>query len=717
MKLLTAMSNIKFLFVLQVALCISLNLHAQSDRMYSREAAEVYSGTDSYLEGISMDVPEKYTKASAVSLADISVDNFEDKGAKLLRISHQRWIVKIQDNAAVERFSTFNLDSRSARVFGYRDIKKYALNIRKTDGSIIPVNLEKLEKNADDDVAIPNLSVGDILDFGMRIEETVLGNGCFSMSINTLTETFPSLYGYKRYEVGRGFFINFKGLNGAPSLELNEALSDRKNLVYELKYAEMPAANKESWAPKYRTDPTVKMQICYYPLREADQKTAFLGDPYTVKSSVPMDERQKRLEKGYEYYFNRVKDDRTVYFDKWMKKNYPDGIASSETYMNTAFYHNRYFILIFDPIAGFYKDDYNNRYVKAEYFLKVMIQAAQDRNIPIELVFTNNKYWSSWDDVVIEDEVVPLLRYKNDQGEWKYLENPMSYQTTDYITYTLQGQEALAYNGSTFENITVPVVPASENITSAICEVSLDIEKRSATLDLRTSCISTFKYLDSNIALDEVEYHEDASEAMLPSGRPDVMFEKKSAARQQSRSLDAVKADEKVKFDKMKEMRSESFDVDTYLSFELINSGVVSERDSLIYKEKFTVKDVIEKAGPNYIINLSRISFDQVSFTDEEKAKREADIYINYPKTFNYEYRITIPEGYTAAGLDALNQDIDTEYGSVNFSAVQDGSTIRIKLKKVYKDSFIPKEDWGKLMTFLDPASKINDARIVLKAR
>ncbi len=705
-------------FLLSLAMLLAIvKSSGQTDRMLGRETALIYEGTEAYLVEVSLDVPAKYQSESAVALADIWVENYEDKGAKLLRIAHQRWLVKLQDKAALEEFSTFTLDSRSVRAFGYRDVKKYALTIRKADGSKVEVNLERLEKNADDEVAIPNLNIGDILDFGMRIEETVIGEGCFEMRINTLSETFPSIYGYQRYEVGRGFFINYRALNGAPSLQLNEALSDRKNLVYELKYNEIPSSTDETWAPDYRTNPSYKMQICYFPLREADRASAFLGDPYTVKTSVSNEERKQRLENGYKSYFYRGVDPRTAYYDKWMRKNFPEGITSKETFMNTAYFHYRYFTLIFDPLVGWYKSDYHTRYIKSEFFLKVMIQAAKNRNIPVELVFTNNKYWSDWDDVITESEVATALRYKGDDGNWKYMENPRAYQTPDYITYTLQGQKGLAYDGEKFEEITIPIVPAQDNVTSAVCKVNLNLETREADVNLRSSCIATFKYQSSYAVLDETEYHLDAASAMLPSGQEDAMFEKRSAARQQERSEKVVEMDKDVKFEKMKKLRSEDFDVDTYKSFELINSGVFSEADSLVYAEGFTIKDVVEKVGPNYVINLQRISFDQVSFTDEEQAKRLNDVYLNYPKTYNYDYRITLPDGFSAVGLENLNQQVDTEYGSVLCSASQKGNVIYIKLNKSYKESFVPKEDWSKLMAFLSPASKINSTKIVLKAK
>ncbi len=706
---------IKYLFGTLLVLT-SLHLQAQNSRMMARYVQEIRETTDPFLKDVSMEVPDEYKDASAVALAVISLDAFEGNSKKRLRNSFYRLFLKINDKAARDKFSTFSFENNSFRYFGYRDEKIYMLRIIKASGEEIDIDVESLEKNADGEVAIPNLEIGDILDYGLKVVETIYSSDCYDPQLKTLNDDFPIVHGFQRYTVERGFFVNFMSQNGAPSLTRNEELSDRKTLVYDLEYSNLKPISGEVWAPQARTEETLKIQICYYSMRHADKAPLILGSPYEVKTSSTDEEKMRALKAEHNFSYTGGYDS-NKFFDKWYKKNFPNGSElSNEEYMNYAFYHYRYFTLVFDPQLNSYRENYSTSYLKPKFFMLVMKDAAMNKGIPFEIVFSTNKDISSLDDVLLISEFSYIGRYATESGEWKYIENPYSFQTSDYISPKLQGQDAFAmdYKGN-FTRIVIPESEPDDNLYRLNFTIDPNLEDKNASVDVTSTTTGIFKYDFSRSALQQVEFHEDAQTATLPDGKEDVILEKGRTQRGILSSQEKVEKDPEEKLQMMKKLRSEDFDIDEYTSFEVLDSGVKSAQDSLIYRENYSIKDVIEKAGPSYIINLSKIALDQISFTDEEKAERRNDIYINYPKTYEYFYRINIPEGYKAFGLESFKESVESKYGSVEMNAEEKDNQVVVYLKKVYKESFVPNEEWPTMMEFLEPAMKINDARIVLK--
>lgn len=698
-----------------IALSMCATAFSQNSRQQARAAQEIYEATDPLIAKAPKEIPDKFQNSSAVGLATVLTEKYEGNASKRVRTSYYRILVKIQDMAARDEYSTFNVKSYSFNYFGYRSQRIYAIRLIKPSGEIMDVDVMGEDQNAESEIAIPNLEIGDVLDYGIKSVETIQ-EFCFDSRLETLTEDFPILYGYQRIDVQRGFFVNYGAQNGAPEMVLNEELSDRRNLVYEIKYANLGQASDEVWTPDYRTEATQKLQICYYPISSASKAPYFFGSPYEVKTTATDQEKYNALYTRYQRYINYGGDNSTKFFSRWLKSNFSDRELTNEEYMNYAFYHYRYYILVLNPYDQTYRSDYLTRYIRSENFVGLMSYAARQRKIPFEVVYTTSKNISNLDQAILIGEIALLCRYKDEAGEWHYMENPTSYQTVDFMSQQYQGQEALAgRDRSNFERITLPITTADDNIYRTVFNITPELDSKIGKVTALTSTSGLFKYYMAPFALADVAFYKDVEQATLPEGQTESLGMKRSAARRKESSEDKVEVDPQKKLNKMKEMRSEDFDIADYTSFELINSGVKSNTDSLKFREKYTINDVVEKVGPNYVINISKIAPDQISFTDQEREHRENDVFINYPKTYEYLYRVRIPEGYKVHGLETFNETAETKYGSVNMRAEQEGDEVIIKLTKAYREVYIPASEWPGMMEFLGPAMKINDARLVLK--
>ena len=165
-----------------------------------------------------------------------------------------------------------------------------------------------------------------------------------------------------------------------------------------------------------------------------------------------------------------------------------------------------------------------------------------------------------------------------------------------------------------------------------------------------------------------------------------------------------------------KDIKTE-FDVDRYEDFELIRDGRYGDTAWLQYKEKFTVKKLVSKAGRNYILELGKMIGDQIKLDSNEMKTRQTDVWIPYARTLENTIILNIPKDYVVEGIQDLNMSVDNESGAFVSTAKLDGDKLIVTTRKVYKKSFDKKELWPNYIGFLEPAYKFSQAKIVLKKK
>ena len=96
---------------------------------------------------------------------------------------------------------------------------------------------------------------------------------------------------------------------------------------------------------------------------------------------------------------------------------------------------------------------------------------------------------------------------------------------------------------------------------------------------------------------------------------------------------DPTKYDDPDKDEHIKERKEifekslkEELDVDKYEDFELLQDGRYGDTAMLQFKEKFTLKKLLSKAGKNYIFDVGKLIGDQIKLEQSELAGRQVDI-------------------------------------------------------------------------------------------
>ena len=76
---------------------------------------------------------------------------------------------------------------------------------------------------------------------------------------------------------------------------------------------------------------------------------------------------------------------------------------------------------------------------------------------------------------------------------------------------------------------------------------------------------------------------------------------------------------------------------------------------------------------------------------------------------------ITIPDGYTVSGIDKLNTSVVNETGGFTSKAIDEGNVLKITTHKYYENNYEPKENWSKMVSFLDATYQFTQEKILLK--
>lgn len=715
----------KQIFLLLSFTLVSLAVFSQT-RKSMRFIEEARVATNPYLNGAEKLDLESLGEVSGIVLDKVFVGQYSGKVGKIFAKSYDRVRMLIMDKLALENHSIFSYENSSSRYFGYRTGQHYGVQIIKSTGEVVEVNLEELEQNADGKVAIPNLEIGDIIDYCLYFEDTYYQD-CFPGTIESISGNYPIINGYKRLEVDRGVFINYKALNGAPDLTKNESISDRRKLVYELNFDNIAPRIDEAWSPNRRTEPSFKLSMCYGVLSRTARSDQMIVDPYNVTNHVS-DEIKKRTIANMRIGSLLSNDITIKQFRRWMRSTYKDTELTDSEYMEVSYYYLRYYTVIFNPVLNSYVENFHTSYIKFDYFMKLMKEVASDRLLDFRIIFTNNRYVSTFDDVIMSSELYRVFSYRDENGQWKYLETPTAYQTMDYVNPDLRGQKGLAIeyiaNGRRYTEsevpieVTLPMNTPEQNYYGTLFSISPDLESKEASVLVEKKLTGNYKYDNSKLYLRDTDYHLEVETSMLKKGAEDKFGNSGRRERGKSLSIEHVEGREGEKIKAMKKLwEDDGLELVSYDSFELVNTGVKSSEDTLIIKEELTVEDLFQKVGPNIVFNLGKIALDQISFSETEINERNYDVYYNYPKSLWYQYEITVPEGYEVKGFDALNITADNTFGMTEMRASMEGNILAIELNKVYKKQIVPKEDWDKVMEFITPAMKINEAQVVFQKK
>ena len=683
--------------------------------------------------------PEKWKKESAVIIAQLMDYKYHRSNTMLVMEETVRKRVMIQDKAAVEAFSEFY----------FIDAIGFGLKIIKSTGQEIDVSTKdavEVEKDVPlfyrpyynyslkyKKLAVPDLEVGDIIDYyyNAKVEQYTASTleHAFSPFVFTLSRTYPIMKQKLTFSVDRGFYINFNSYNGAPKLIKGAAGTDTKGRVraniktYKLEDTDREKLDHDLWAYQYLSYPTIKFQVYYVSPKRIRTTKLFLGEIGETKSKVTPEEIQTVVGRQIfsDKYFGSmyVKE-----IDLYLKRNHPS-LTDPKKLTEIAYYMLRYKV-----VRNYYYGSYGDNFiydkstlitVRDVRFCSIMLQILKKRGIDVEVFAAVPRWLGPMENLLLDEELRLGLRVGGKNGFYIF---PFSnYSTFDYVNPTLEGVEAYVFNPVknprvfNFEKVVLPKTMHEQNMVVRTIKVGFDIEEMEKNdINVLTEVTGNFKDKRSEYALYNTNYLIPDIKKYDPNRREAPERGNKARLAEIRRKEQAAEKDrEEKKYEVMENYSSDDFDIESYDDFKIIADGRTKKNSTLKYEESFTAKGFTSKAGRNYILEIGALIGRQVELEEKEINERNHDINIDQTRSYTNKLIVTLPEGYSAHGLEELNFNVDNAMGSFISKATAADNVVTIEVNKAYKQHYASKTSWPEMVAFLEAAYDFTQKKVILK--
>jgi hypothetical protein len=713
-------------------------------------------------------VPDKWKNESAVIMAQkhefLFTRGNTKSSAYVVRINeyvHKR--IRLQDKNALEKFSTFfyvtmGRDGKAQYKVIKGNGKEVVIDMATAieDESDIPaiyrpiyfkMNVQKMK------IAIPNLEVGDIIDYTVRstIDWDMKQNGIeFTPFIFSLSNNYATMWQQYRFTMANGMKVRYRAYNGASNIRFDPKASvygDKNSyLSYYFMDKDREKTIEERWSFELRNTPSVKFRVIL--LSDNDSESKGLGEATVDRSGLAIDDVYKRYV-GVGLYMTPTVSALVGYTTEYLQKKKADGLLKTEDDVIRECYYclRKVFLEMYykgpvhsdlekymtgkklykKVLAAEKKDVVSRKEEKVDEiringvtFTTALRTALAAQGVQSELYVYIPRRLGSWRDAIFMEELDFMLRVKS-KRRYYYLEPFNNFDAFGTPYSYLENVEGYAIGYDEVNRYFRAVIPPTT--------VADHIDRQEYQLTL-TPSMDLVK-AERTTSLLGGEKHGKIEKANLDREYLSKDFEKYfNEPKQKGKKKDDIVITTSLKYDDPdktervterselfeKDLKDE-FDVEKYEGFELLKDGRYGDTAWLQFREKFTIKKLVSKAGKNYVLNVGEIIGDQIKLDENELKQRQTDIWLPYARTIENNIVLTIPDGYTVEGLQELNSSVDNESGSFISTAKVEENKLVITTKKLYKKNFDKKESWSNYIAFLEPAYKFSQAKVVLKKK
>ncbi|MCB0429685.1 MAG: hypothetical protein KDD54_06180 [Flavobacteriales bacterium] len=675
--------------------------------------------------------PEKWNNESAVILSQAIYKFYNIKDVE----SGMRRRILLLDKPAVETFSEFYFDPM--QVVGIRIIKKNGETLEPELSKAVDVNtgipnfFTTGKTITYKKLAIPGMETGDIIDYFESEEETVEHNEInyleaysYSPVITTLATSYPIIKQKIIFALGAHVYMNFNSYKGAPKLkEVSQEM--RTNLgfssserVYMLKDGAREKLKDEFWDYDFLHEPHFKFQAYRITGAGAIMKAPYYfnatGAPKEFVTKEEICRVEDLLFKGYSRDLKvPIKQTRQYLFSKYGTR------GGTYEYLNASYYYLR-----FQFMAAHFKSRYGDMafdevdnlvYAKDTRIADAILKIMKSKHTQLELVVALPRNLGSIDSVLLRDELKVFLRYKGNQFIYPF-SNLSDFAHTDP---SVEGADAyvLEYTKRHFvfkEKIRIPFTDVRDNYLNTYVEIEPSGDLTSAKVSRITEVAGNLKDKSSLLPLYNHEYLKEDFDKFLPSVYRSGLNHMLSAE-EEDKHTEILKERQRVKMEEVKKELEKDFgDVASVDTLQIYQDGRWDANTKLKYEEVFTLNNLINRAGRNYVMDIGKMIGGQLELNDQDM-DRKSDIHMNSARSYQNTIRLKIPEGYTAEGLDNLKYNVDNEAGAFIADAQMEGDTLVVTTDKQYKKADVPVEQWDLMKAFLEAAYEFTQKKIILR--
>lgn len=693
----------------------------------------IFWGENDTQKGI-VDIPEKWQNESAVILYQEYFYDYHKYAKKVRYTNSLRMRVKILDKAAIDDYSEFSF-TKNLRVkrgyWGKKEKKFIGVKIVKPNGDerVIKVDEEAVKTDDEYKLAISGLEVGDILDYYVyTIEPFIEKKGyAFEPTTNFLSNEYPTKKFVLKFNTENDFFINFNSYNGAPKLKQIDT-KKRNDRRYILEAENIEKTEIPYWYSPLLELPFFKFQVTFSRSGRFEKNVFnFISESEKeIKTEVTADE----VLSVYKNAFGNFKDEPKKFHKYFRKKSLTqDELAREAYYYLRHYYFTNYFegsILSESKIIGYYGDESNPDYFflsNPNRFVSVYCSMLQKNYIPFDIIVAKDRSEGNIKDLLFISEAETIIRvnlhkpiYVSVYNAYSNLEtiNPMIENTEAYVLKYSEDDREL----SSVSTTTIPGSKASDNkqvedltVTFSDSFNQINFSRKSDSYghlksSLQDEVMFFFDYLDE-------DYKKYGTEGYINKVR-----KKKNRTRyrkEYNALIDKLKERQQKILHSGLSSEYDPLEVEKENTFKIVNTGRYDAKTPFTYEQEFVMKNqLVKKAGKNYLFEVGKLIGGQVSVT-QDKIDRAQAINRSFPKSYENNINIIIPEGYKVVGLDKLNKNVTNETGGFKSSATIEGNILKIKTLKYYSNYDEPNSNWNKIRAFLDEAYQFTQEKIMFR--
>jgi hypothetical protein len=726
---------------------------------------------------MSSEVPEKWKNESAVVLNQKLTFAYYNKifGNNIVKETVAKSI-KLLDKAALEEFSQFYFyesvydeRKREKNEKKGKDEAKIKIAVIKSTGERVKVNIsDAVEVDKDvpqfyrsyyvgdkiyKKIAIPNLNVGDVLDYQLEIEYNIQLNSqtnfhAFPAFYNTLAAKYPIAKQEFNFMLEQGFYLNMNTYNGAPKFKkVNKGIDLKGKETDDMRSFQIVDENRDK-LPKEMMSfpntyyPSVKLQVVAKKDKNASAEgNIFTGEADIAKVSVTPEEVAQRFNKDFR---NASYGIELIGFDKFIKKFNLKTIPFEEKVKLIYSYVKYSFSTKVILQSQTYDTDSKKKYysifekamypIKDFYFAVYMSKCFEVLDLGHEVIAIMPRNIGKINDLLLGEEISWIFKAEN-QGKSIYLYPMNSYTTTDENRETyLFGGEGYAFYPSTKRSagensmarkVIVPIPAPSVNTytTNSIAVFDEQFEKLKVERTVKStgsmkSSITPYTTLGFDFLGMYMKYMSNYNPYFLPAKetKTDKKVKKKSKeqlAIEEAHQELLVKQKELMK----SELEDDYDDIASYDEFTLKCPGITEDSSTLVYQEKFKLNNLIAKAGRNYTLEIGKMLTKQPKMDEDDLKPRQSDIQMSFTKNLVNEVELTLPEGYTVEDLKELNLKVDNDLMLYQVESTLKEGKLHVKTTKIYKKITAPKTEWQKVVDVFQTAYNFSQKKIILKKK
>ena len=558
----------KLLLVLLIA---ALQLSAQN-KENEKIAAFFWGNNDPYSK--KTEIPDKWKNESAVVIYKFEYFDFHKFGVNINYTFGKRMRIKLLDEASVKEYSEFTFTERFFSNKGYtlkQGTNTLGIKIVKPNGDekIIDVKSEAVTSDKEKKIAIPNLEIGDIIDFYFHSVEpfkspTEMG---FDPIERTLGDEYPIMDFNLTFQTENDFYVNFSTYNGAP--ELKEVKADKGGeRKYQIIAKDITKNEFPRWYYPLLELPCYKFQVFFartagYQSRAA----AFLPESTKdIKSKVSKEDI-------FNYYNPKFKPNGDLgdIYDFLEGKQF----TSVEEKIREVYYFTRHFYFtryveafVVKEANIFYPFDlYKNPvfFQNEEQFINHFMAFLKKEKIEYDIIIGTNRYNGEIADLLLRENVSILLRVNTTKPQFLQFFTPFT--SADQFNFQLENTNAYLLEVSKGKKIIdaatikLPVTSKEDNVSKSISKITLSEDLNHFKITRENSLFGHYKEDEQSSKLYFFDYiYEDYTK--YKTEKLMDLVKNKNKRDQYQKELDALIA-------KTKENQKESFTSSVNSEFEL----------------------------------------------------------------------------------------------------------------------------------------------------